>query len=338
MEHTYDALFFGEPLIRFSPAGGCRLQDGGALSRYAGGAELNVAAGLAQLGEKSAYCTKLPDHALSRFLLGQAKARGVSLDQVIFDRRPEARLGVYYYEGAHAPARPSVVYDRKNTSVASIVPEEIPEGIFDRARLFHTTGITLGIGRGPRETAVEMIRRFRENGAKISFDINYRANLWTDQEEREAVEPLLPLLDILFISEESLRRMFGRTGDLPVMMRAFAREYGISYLLSTIRTVRSPIRHEFTSMVYDRETDHFYTEAPYEIEVLDRIGSGDAYVAGALSGLLCADGSPELAMRRGNAMAALKCGIAGDLPSVTLTELERIMEWHAAGSKGEMER
>ena len=78
--------------------------------------------------------------------------------------------------------------------------------------MFHTSGISLAICAQMRDVAIELMKRFKEGGALISFDVNYRANLWSEEESRETIKKILPLVDILFVSEESSRRMFQKTG------------------------------------------------------------------------------------------------------------------------------
>lgn len=338
MEGKFDAVTLGEVMLRLSPPSGGRLQVGPTLERYVAGAELNVAAGMAQLGLKTAVCTKLPDNPLSRFALSEARAWGVSDEAVVWDTHPDARLGLYYFESASAPRKPAAYYDRKGSSINTLRPDEVPGHIYGKARLFHTSGITLGLGEQTRTTAAALMRAFHEAGALLSFDVNYRANLWTDQEERAAVEPLLPLLDVLFVSEESLRRMFGRTGALEDILPAFAAEYGISQIFSTQRTVLSPSLHTFTALGYDAATGQLYTEEPYEIQVVDRVGSGDAFVAGALYGLLRHNDSAA-AIRYGNAMAAAKCTVMGDMFCTTRREIDSLIKaHHSDGPQSEMDR
>ena len=337
MDTKLDVLTLGEVMLRLSPPRHEKLQKGLLLEKSAAGAELNVAAGLAQLGLSAAIATKLPDNDLSRFVLAQARAAGVRDDAVVFDRSNAARLGVYYYEGASAPRKPAVIYDRRASSVNSLTPDEVPRTLYGSCRLFHTTGITLGLGGQAQDTAIELIRRTRIAGCKMSFDVNYRANLWDDQEARAVIEPLLPLFDVLFISEETARRMFRRQGALQDIMAGFSHTYGIGIIATTARTVLSPTHHTFTSTVYDAARNEFFTEAPYDIDVVDRVGSGDAFVAGALYGLL-RHGSALKAMAYGNAMAACKCTVAGDLPSTSLAEIDKLIAQHAEGGGGEMDR
>lgn len=338
MEGKFDAVTLGEVMLRLSPPAGGRLQVGPALERFVAGAELNVAAGLAQLGLKTAICTKLPDNPISRFALAEARAWGVSDEAVVWDAHPDARLGLYYFESAAAPRKPAAFYDRKNSSFNALTPEEVPASLFGRTRLFHTSGITMGLGEVPRATAASLMRSFHAGGAMLSFDVNYRANLWTDQEERAAIEPLLPLLDVLFVSEESLRRMFGRIGAMEDILPAFAARYGISYIFSTQRTVLSPTMHTFTALGYDAARGLLYTEKPYEIQVVDRVGSGDAFVAGALQGLLV-HGDVQAAVRCGNAMAASKCTVVGDMFCTTRKEINALIAAHNSdGPQSEMDR
>ncbi len=176
--------------------------------------------------------------------------------------------------------------------------------------------------------------------ADISFDVNYRATLWSEEEAKATIERVLPLINILFISEETLRRMFGMTGDLKDVHRDFAKKYpSLKVIASTKRTVISPQKHSFTSLIYDVGEDRHFTEPEYgNIDVVDRIGSGDAYVAGALYGLL-RFGRIDEAAKYGNAMAALKNTVNGDMTVCDLRDIERIIASHnSTGPKNEMIR
>ncbi len=120
----------------------------------------------------------------------------------------------------------------------------------------------------------------------ISFDVNFRGNLWTGAEARECIAKILPYVDIFFCSEETARLTFGKEGDLhSEIMKSFTEEYPISVVAATQRVVHSPKVHTFGSLIYNAKKDKFYEEEPYQnIEVVDRIGSGDAYISGALYG------------------------------------------------------
>ena len=187
---------------------------------------------------------------------------------------------------------------------------------------------------------MEMIRRFKEGGALISFDVNFRGNLWTGDEARECIEQILPYVDIFFCSEETARLTFLKKGDAKSIMKSFTKDYPISIVASTQRIVHSPKIHTFGSVIYDARNDHFYEEEPFRnIEVVDRIGSGDAYVSGVLFGLLSDPDNCQRALEIGNATSAVKNTIPGDLPSSGLREIENVIRSHkSTGPQPEMAR
>ncbi|MGL5437116.1 MAG: PfkB family carbohydrate kinase, partial [Lachnospiraceae bacterium] len=151
---------------------------------------------------------------------------------------------------------------------------------------------------------------------------------------------ILPYVDIFFCSEDTARLTFKKTGTVREMMKSFTEEYPISIVAATQRTVHSPKRHTFGSVMYDATKDMYYEEEPYrDIDVVDRIGSGDAYISGALYGLLANDFDCEKAIRYGNATSSVKNTIPGDLPSSNLEEIETIIKAHnQTGHQSEMAR
>lgn len=336
----FDLLSLGEILLRLSPAGYERIVSGDSLQKQVGGAELNVASGGALLGLRTGIISKVPEHAIGIYAKNRVRYSGVSDDYLIYDREDDARLGIYFYESGAYPRKPSVVYDRRNTSFCKLGPDEFPDEMYRTARCFHTSGITLALDEKTRKTGIEMIRRFKEGGAVISFDVNFRGNLWSGPEAKECIEQILPYVDIFFCSEDTARLTFLKAGDVRSMMKAFAEEYAISYVASTQRTVHSPKVHTFGSVIYSAETERYYEERPYEnIEVIDRIGSGDAYISGVLYGLLTHDFDCQRAVEYGNAASAVKNTIPGDQSSSSCDEIERIIENHqAAGEQSEMDR
>ncbi|BCJ96820.1 2-dehydro-3-deoxygluconokinase [Anaerocolumna cellulosilytica] len=335
----FDALAFGEILLRLSSPVNERITTGAVFEKRAGGAELNVVSGISLMGLRTGIISKLPKNELGTYLKNNIRFCGVSDDWLIYDESKEARLGIYYYEHGVYPRKPTVVYDRKNASVNTIKPEDIPEDIYSSTRLFHTSGISLALSEQTRSTSENMIKKFKAAGALISFDVNFRANLWSEEEAKAKIESILPYVDILFVSEETARRTFGKEGSLTDILKEFAKEYDIEVLASTERKIISPKKHTFGSTIYCKSEDKFYKEAPYEnIEVVDRIGSGDAYVSGVLYGLL-EYGDCQKALEYGNAASAVKNTILGDLPSTDKKEIDRIIDGHKnTGYQSEMNR
>lgn len=334
---VFDLVSFGEVMLRLSPPDKEKISHGQVFEKNAGGAELNVASGASLLGIRTAIITKLPDNKVGRFAKYKIRYGNVSDDYIIYDTSNEKRLGIYYYESGAYPRKSSVVYDRANSSITNISLDEINSEIYDKTRLFHISGITLALNENLRKVSLELIKNFKSKGVAISFDANYRASLWSEELARETITGILPYVDILFISEETSRRMMQRTGTLEEIMKNYTTEYGCKIVLTTRREVVSPTRHNFGSKIY--YDGKFFEQEPYKnIEVVDRIGSGDAYVAGALFGIL-KYGDIQKALEFGNAMSAVKNTTYGDMPASSLEEIESIISSHKSnGAQDEMNR
>lgn len=339
-EKKYDLLTLGELLLRLSPQGNQRMSRTKLFEQNIGGAEFNVAAGAAQLGLKTGLVGKIPSHAIGQLARNEVHLQNVSDEYLLDDSSADARLGIYYYESGAAPRKPGVVYDRKGSSMTTLSIDEFPEEMYHSTRCFHTCGITLALNEQVRETAIEMMRRFKEAGALISFDVNFRGNLWTGAQAKECIEKILPLVDIFFCSDSTARLTFLKEGTPEEVMKSFADEYPISVVAATQRIVHSPKKHSFGSVIYDARMKTFVQEEMYkDIEIVDRIGSGDAYISGALYGFLTSDSNTEKAMQYGNAVSALKNTVPGDLPAMTLSEVEETIKEHQTGGDGlEMKR
>lgn len=335
----FDLLALGELLLRLSPPNNERIVRGETFEKQIGGAELNVVSGVSLLGLRTGIISKLPDNDLGTFAKNKIRFCGVSDDYLVYDEEKDARLGVYYYENGAYPRKPGIVYDRKHSSINKISVEDFPEELFSAAKCFHTTGITLALSEQCRKTGIEMIKKFKSTGTLISFDVNFRGNLWSGPEAKACIEEILPYVDIFFCSTDTARLTFLKDQEDPrEIMKSFTKDYPISIVASTQRTVHSPKKHTFGSLIYDKKNDRFFEEEPYRnIEVVDRIGSGDAYISGVLYGLLkyrdC-----QKALEYGNASSAVKNTIPGDMPSSDLAEIERIIKDHKHSDGLEMAR
>lgn len=328
----YDVITLGEPLIRFEPNNQYdRLERTETLRMALGGAELNVAAALSNVGNlKTGIITKLPDNPIGRWVEHYIDSYKISTDFIVHGG---SRVGTYYSEKGSRPRTAAVTYDRENSSFAESRIEDFSKHLKVKTKIFHSTGITLALNENTRNTAIEMFKHFKKNGAFISFDVNFRSNLWTEDEARETITEILPLVDILFISEETCRKMFKKTGEHKEILREFAEKYDISFLASTKREVINQSHHRFSSLVYDHLIDRFFsTIKPYDIEVVDRVGSGDAFIAGFLYGLLRNWHSCSAGEDYGDAFSALKCTIPGDILVSTISEIEKIIEKHSSGN------
>ena len=341
MDKKFDLLTLGEIMLRLSPQNNERIAKCKMFEKHIGGAEMNVACGVSLTGLRTGVISKIPDSTLGDFVRNKIRFNGVSDDYLMHDQSKDARLGVYYYEMGAFPRKPQIVYDRTNSSITTIKIEDFPEDMYTNTRCFHTSGITLALSKQTREVAIEMMKRFKEAGALISFDVNFRGNLWTGAEAKECIEKILPYVDVFFCSEDTAKLTFGKTGNVREILKSFTEDYPISIVAATQRTVHSPRQHTFGSVIYNAKEDKYYEEEPYrKIEVIDRIGSGDQYCAGVLYGLLSSDMDCQRALAYGNARSAGKNTIPGDMPSMDKAEIDNIIADHNAtgGYMSEMQR
>ncbi|HOP73804.1 MAG TPA: sugar kinase [Bacillota bacterium] len=338
VEKEFAVLGLGEVLLRLSPPNKERILNGETFEKQVGGSELNVVSGISLLGLRTGIITKIPQNEIGKYVKNRIRFTGVSDDYLIYDNSHDARLGIYFYESGASPRKPVVVYDRNHSSFKTLKMSELPQDVFSKTAIFHVSGITLALSPEIREETKKMIKAFKENGALISFDVNYRATLWDEDLARREITDILPLIDFLFISEETSRRMFQKTGTIEEIMASYADEFGCQLVATTQRHVISPTRHTWNSLIYVNEEKRFYQEEAYqEIEVVDRIGSGDAYLAGVLFGLLKYS-DPQRALEYGNAMAAIKNTIPGDMPVSDFQEISRVIREHREHSTTEMIR
>ena len=338
-DRSFDLVTLGQILLRLSPKRNERIARSDSFEKNVGGAELNVAVSAALLGLRTGVISKIPANDLGAYIRSTVRSYNVSDDFLIEDKANQGRVGLYYYEYGAYPRKPQVIYDRQDEAFFNTSIDEIDPAVFENTKCFHTSGITMALSKPLRELTIECIRRFKEAGALISFDVNFRGNLWTGDEARETIEQILPYVDIFFCSESTARLTFRKEGTCEEMMASFTKDYPIKAVFATQRTVHSPKLHDFTSIGYSAEENKFYQEKPYlNIDVVDRIGSGDAYCGGALYGLLSSNGDVMNAIRYGNACSAMKNTIPGDLPQSRLSEINDVIEDHNSSYHSEMKR
>jgi 2-dehydro-3-deoxygluconokinase len=195
--------------------------------------------------------------------------------------------------------------------------------ILQGARVFHTTGITAALSEGTAQAVGESIRAAKRAGVIVSYDLNYRAALWSQEQARLVQVPLLDSVDVLFTTEEDCRRVLGLRGmDYRSMAKSIAEQYGIGVVTITLRGDISVNRNTWTAIAFSGGV--VFDDRKYEIDLVDRLGGGDAYAAGFLYGLLVADTAS--AVRYGNALSALKQTAWGDMGFGTLAEVEALLK------------
>lgn len=319
----FDLATFGEAMLRLSPPHFQRLEQTTSFDAYIGGAELNVAATATRLGLSTTYITRLPRNPLGRMMQNKAREQGIDTSHVIWS--DEDRLGIYLVEFGALPRSSAVLYDRANSAVSKIQPGMVDwANLFSEARAFHLTGITPALSSGAAETAWEALSQARKANLLVSFDLNYRARLWSTERARNTLTPLMEYIDILFTTEEDTARVFQLEGkDYKEVALKLAEHFNFKVVAITLRENISVWRNYWTAIVYNQ--GKFYEDRKYDVEVVDRLGAGDSFVGGFLYGYLTNKEDIERALKYGTAVSALKHSNPGDLNWFAPEEVEKLI-------------
>jgi 2-dehydro-3-deoxygluconokinase len=256
---------------------------------------------------------------------------GVDVGHILWSESD--RAGLYFVEYGASPRPTRVIYDRGDSALAKIEPGAVDwEALLSQTRLLHVGGITPALSPTAAQVQEQALRAAREVGCLVSYDLNYRAGLWSLAEAREAQLPLMGYVDILITSlpdQADVRELIsGLSGDDPAAVASgLAERFGFQAILITLRSTPSVQHATWSSLAYAEGQVH--RGQAYGVEAVDRLGGGDACVAGFLTGYL--EGNLAHAVRLGNAYSALTQTSPTDWPWPTRSEVEELI---ASGERG----
>jgi len=289
----------GEAMLRLSVSPGDRLQDAPAFQVHVAGSEANVAFAAARVGLRAAWVSALPDNSLGRRVAGTLASGGVDLSLVHWVSG--GRLGLCFVEMGAAPRPISILYDRAASTMALATVDSFDWQSIADTQFMHVSGIMLGLSDSSREVAIRAIKEGRSRGALVSFDMNYRQKLWDRRAAAAAAREVAPLVDVLICTAEDARDLFDADRAPESAIAKLAADLGVESIVLTLGPEGAIASRGGATF---RRTGH-------PVETVDRVGAGDAFVAGLIWGLI--DGSLELGIERGLAMSALKMTLHGDL-------------------------
>ena len=316
----YDVVTLGETMMRLTPPGFLRIEQTSSLDIWVGGTESNTAIGLARLGMKAAWMSRLPATPMGAYVSNRIQQYGVDVSHVVWAE--DERLGIFFHEKAQPPRKSQIIYDRAHSAMSRMRPADLPDELFTPgvADLFHVTGITLAISQSANATALEGMAKAKAAGWQLSFDSNYRSLLWDGAGAAAGCHPAMALADIIFCPLDDYGVMFG-AAPADAALEDLRARYPHALIVMTMggdgALARSPggqLAHQEVFATGD----------------VGRIGAGDAFAAGFLYSWLKNADLP-LALKWGAAMSSLKYTIHGDLPLVDYDEVAALV---AGGSGG----
>lgn len=303
----FDVTTLGEMLIRLSVPNGKRLESTTRLDVYPAGAEANVATLLARLERKVAWIGALPKNPLGQLAVSALRVAGVHTGGVCWSEA--GRMGTYYVEFGEPPRGIQVTYDRADSCSTRISVGQIDWNLLLDTRLLHLTGITPPLSPSCQEVINETVQRARARGVPISFDINYRQKLWSEQEAARTLLPLIQNVELLFCSQADAKRLFHCSGSIQEIAQGMRELSNARYVAVTFA--------EQGALLWDG--NEWKRESARSTHIIDRLGAGDALAAGVIHGWL--DGDLSAGLRYGVTLSALALSQFGDMVITNKSEL-----------------
>ena len=322
---------FGEIMLRLTPPGCLRFGQTPHFEITFGGAEANVAVTIAQLGGGADYVTRLPRNEIAQRAIDQLRGLGVGVNKIV---RGGDRIGVYFLEQGASQRAGKVIYDRAHSAIAEAQPGDFDwPAIFAGAEWFHWSGITPALSDSAAAVTAEACREAKRIGLTVSFDLNYRAKLWTRERAGAVLAPLMRHVDLCITSVEEARTVFGlalndaaanREEDAA---RRLQERFGFKNVALTMRRADTASMTSWGAMFFAEGRAH--TSRRHEIAIVDRVGAGDSFTGALIFALRRGDPAAR-ALEFAVAASALKHTIPGDYCLVSLEEVEAL----AAGAGG----
>ncbi|SCE99283.1 2-dehydro-3-deoxygluconokinase [Micromonospora viridifaciens] len=291
---SIDVITLGESLGLLSPVEAAPILRQPFLRLGFGGAESNVAIGLARLGRTAHWVGRLGSDDIGTMIARELRAENVRTS-IIIDSAPTGLM-----LKTHSPAgRVQVSYYRTGSAGSRLRPSDVDERLVASARVLHVTGITLALGASPAATVREAVEVARANRVAVSFDLNFRSALWSPDEAVPVLRDLAKAADILFATDaeaellvderepEAQARAIARLGPRQVVVKR-----GADGSLACI-------------------DDVIYRQDPVPVTAVDPVGAGDAFAAGYLSQVV-SGGSARQRLDAGGVGGALAVTSRGD--------------------------
>ena len=323
----------GEIMLRLSTPNYQKIEQSQSFDANYGGGEANVAISLSQLGLKSSFVSKLPNSSLGNSANQFLNQYGVSTDHMVYGGD---RIGIYFLEKGYSIRSSKIVYDRHGSAFATSNMDEYDfEKIFAGADWFHISGITPALSSEIFSLTKKALSAAKQLGLTTSCDLNYRSSLWSFEDAREKMTELIKDVDVC-IGVEPLQlldkdgtdikdRLPEHPGvdDYKDIMNELHKRFDIKYLAMTFRNHLSVNRNRLKTMLSDGNT--FYESAEIEVDIVDRVGTGDAFSAGIIYSLIN-EFEPQYAINFATACFALKHTIEGDVNLLNATDIEQYVQ------------
>lgn len=317
-------LSFGEVMMRLTPPEYKKLQQSTQLDLSFTGTGVNVLSGLSQFGYETSILTRLPDNNVGRAASAFIRQLGVGDTNILYG---DNHIGSYFLEMGYGNRPSEVTYlERLNSAFGLGEAEDYDiDQLVDAYDVIHICGISLSLADGPRLTALALAKAAHEKGKPVYFDFNFRPSLNEEKSlawMKEQYEEILSYSTAVFGGIMDLTRLLNLTGDTFEELSAnFMKKYEISYFAGTKRLQENGEK-SLAGFIFTKE-GYFESEA-FPLAIYDRIGTGDAYAAGIMLGVI-EDWEPERTVRFATGSAVLAHTTFGDSPLLGREMIEKFV-------------
>lgn len=316
---TKKVVTLGDVMMRLSTPGNQRFSQAAGFEAVYGGAEANVSVGLAQWDIAAAHVTAFPNHDLGKAAAHYLRQTGVDISYIQYI---EGRLGLYFLENGAMQRASKIVYDRFDSAFANWDGSGLDwEAVFADADWFHWTGITPALSQQAADLLLKALPVAKAKGLKISADINYRRNLWQyGKGPLEVMPELIQYVDVVVAGLADFSNCMDIDAEDFDEACQLAKEKfpQISYITSTTRETVSATENNLIGYLWNG-TDTLSSQKYNMAGIVDRVGGGDAFMAGLIYGLLHYD--DQEALEFATAASVLKHSIPGDANRVSVAEV-----------------
>ena len=349
----YDMLALGEVMLRLDP-GDMRVRNARSFRAWEGGGEYNVARGLRRcFGLTTGVITAFADNDVGRLIEDFILQGGVDtslIRWVPYDGIGRTvRNGLNFTERGFGIRGASGVSDRCNTAISQLQPEDVDwDYIFGTlgVRWLHTGGIFAALSETTAQTAITAVKKAKEYGTVVSYDLNYRPSLWKavggQQKAQQVNKAIAPYVDVMIGNEEDFTACLGfeiegndanlkklNLEGYEKMLGEVTKVYpNFKVIATTLRTVKTATVNDWSAMVYADGKITKGMELP-GLEIYDRVGGGDSFASGLIYGLMTYDDA-SVAVNYGIAHGALAMTTPGDTSTAVLKEVENIVKGGSA--------
>jgi 2-dehydro-3-deoxygluconokinase len=292
---SLDVITFGESMALLTPNSGKSIENSALLDASFGGAESNVAIGLARLGHRSGWFSQLGDDPFGVKILKKIQGEGVDVSRVRLN--PNGATGFMLREQVYG--KNAVYYYRKNSAASQMQPDAVDEDYIKDAQFLHITGITPALSESCMNTVFHAAALAKKHGVKVCFDPNLRLKLWDIEQARAVVLELAKQADYFLPGLDEMKLLLDTESTDEVMQ--FMCDLGATSVIKGGSGTTYLVEQNKIKEITYQHSDH----------VVDTVGAGDGFCAGFISGLLRGFRHEE-AVRLGNLVGSMVVQEHGD--------------------------